>query len=390
MEVKKNRSNKLKIFLIILIVLIIIAGSIVLCSYLYYRQTANKLHEQNERALKEISEVVEYGSVISYEEITSKLIELNSLAKGTTYTVKIDEKFLKPEESYKAEKVGDITITIETHCNLNFFNNIITKKENTWKIEDTQMPVLEGVSDKEIIQGEKFDAKEGIKAKDAVDGELEVFIDGNVDTSKVGKYTLTAKATDKNQHETKQEFTVTVKAKVETKQQTQSNNKQTSTSKNNNSTKNNDKNNTNNNKNSNQSVDPKSTKEGRLKLAKEEAQRVVAKIITPGMTKKDKALAICRYLYETVEAQTNQSTEAYKTNYGNEAYAALVLKKAACSGRCNAVMLLCDAAGLECQHVNAHKWTHQWNKVKIDDGSWLVIDSQINLSGLTHPYDIYN
>ena len=404
MEVEKNikKENKhMKIFLIISMVLIILGLLLLIAreGYIYYKQQENKIKEQNQKALKSKSEIVEYGDNISYEDVLSELIAVSDIASGTTYTVKIDGKTLEPTESYKAEKVGDLPIIIETHCSTLLFKNITNQKENIWNVEDTQKPIIEGVSNKEITQGDDFDAKAGIKAVDAVDGNLEIVIEGNVDTTKVGEYKLTVKAVDKNQNETSQEFTVTVKKKEEktvkdntntSKNNTNTSNNNTNTSKNNTNTSNNNtntsKNNTNNN-NANQTSNPASTKEGRLKLAKEEAKRVVSKIITNGMTKKEKAIAICNYIYETVESQNDQSTEAYKKNYGDEAYAALILKKAACSGRCHAVTLLCNEAGLESQHVNENLWKHQWNKVKIDDGSWLVIDSQINLYGLSHPLE---
>ena len=432
MEVEKNikKENKhMKIFLIISMVLIILGLLLLIAreGYIYYKQQENKIKEQNQKALKSKSEIVEYGDNISYEDVLSELIAVSDIASGTTYTVKIDGKTLEPTESYKAEKVGDLPIIIETHCSTLLFKNITNQKENIWNVEDTQKPIIEGVSNKEITQGDDFDAKAGIKAVDAVDGNLEIVIEGNVDTTKVGEYKLTVKAVDKNQNETSQEFTVTVKKKEEktvkdntntsknntntsnnntntSKNNTNTSNNNTNTSKNNTNTSNNNtntsKNNTNtsnnntntsknntNNNNANQTSNPASTKEGRLKLAKEEAKRVVSKIITNGMTKKEKAIAICNYIYETVESQNDQSTEAYKKNYGDEAYAALILKKAACSGRCHAVTLLCNEAGLESQHVNENLWKHQWNKVKIDDGSWLVIDSQINLYGLSHPLE---
>ena len=192
---------------------------------------------------------------------------------------------------------------------------------------------------------------------------------------KLGTYKLTAKAVDKNQNEVTEEFTVTVKEKPV---QTPAPSKTTVSS--NTSSKSNS---TSNNKNSNSSTSSnkpsssssgsqsnassESTSAGRLTLAKAEAKKVVQKIIKPGMTNYQKAEAICIYITNTVAVQNNQSSEAYKTNYGNEAYAALVMKIAACSGRCKAVTLLCDAAGLKSQHINPNTWSHQWNKIQMED-----------------------
>ena len=400
MEDKQNnqKENKwIKVFLIIVIILMILSFIVAGGGYWYYKQEAEKVEEQNQKALKETSETIEYGESISYENILEKLVAPTELAKETTYVIKINGQVLNPAESYKAESVGNLQVIVETCYSNLLFKNITNQKENIWKVEDTQKPIIEGVSNKEITQCDKFDAKDGITAKDNVDGNLEFVIEGDLDTNKVGKYTLTVKAVDKNGNETKKEFTVTVKQKEEnkktviatnkksnTKTTTSSSTKKSTTST---TTKTSSSSSTKNNSNTSQKSDPTSTKAGRLKLAKAEAKKVVSKIITSGMTKKEKAIAICLYITNTVAAQTNQSTEAYKTNYGDEAYAALILKIAACSGRCHAVTLLCNAAGLESKHINENKWTHQWNKVKIDDGSWLVIDPQIGYYGEHHPLE---
>lgn len=138
----------------------------------------------------------------------------------------------------------------------------------------------------------------------------------------------------------------------------------------------------------------KDTKAQREELAKIEAKKVINKIITPDMNKLQKAEAIFKYLHSTVETQHNQSNEAYKTNHGDEAYGALILKKAACSGVANAVTLLCNEIGLKSQHINKNKWKHQWNKVLIDDNSfpeenehWIVLDAQGGFFGDQHPFE---
>lgn len=130
-----------------------------------------------------------------------------------------------------------------------------------------------------------------------------------------------------------------------------------------------------------------STKNGRLQIATAEAKRVVESIITPEMSDYEKAYTICKYLFYNVTTQYNQSNEAYKTNYGNEAYAALIMKQAACSGFCKAVTLMCNAAGLQSKHINANQWTHQWNTVLIN-GEWIILDAQGGIFGGTvHPLE---
>ena len=53
----------------------------------------------------------------------------------------------------------------------------------------------------------------GISARDPVDGELEITIEGEVKKDEIGEYKIIVKATDKNSNETSAEFTVKVKEK---------------------------------------------------------------------------------------------------------------------------------------------------------------------------------
>lgn len=117
------------------------------------------------------------------------------------------------------------------------------------------------------------------------------------------------------------------------------------------------------------------SKAKREALAKKVAKRVVKKYIKPGMNQAEKAYALLSYVCATSTSQTNQSDKAYQSNYGNEAYACLVMGKAACSGYCKAYIMLCKQAGLSAKHVNANQWTHQWTKVKVK-GKWYVVDPQ--------------
>ncbi len=394
----------LKIFLIIITTILLVAISF---SYIYFLNTREKIITQNSDAIICEEENIEYGDNFSYQEILEKLISSNGLVNQTVLKIYIQNNLITDDMNYIFDTVGDITISIETTTpifsnlsSISFFNQqAVVNKQVIWKVQDTKNPVLLGVHDIELIAGEPIDVKSGISAVDEIDGNLDVIIEGQLDFNTAGEYLLVAKTTDKNNNETKQEFKVTVNDKIIETQlpstTTSTNiNSNKSNSSSNNSTKNQKTNSSTSNKNSNSNTsnnnslaDPTSTKEGRLSLAKTEAKRVVSKIIKSGMTKLEKAEAICNYITTTVDVQTNQSSEAYKTNYGNEAYAALVLKIAACSGRCKAVTLLCDAAGLKSQHINANQWSHQWNKIQIDDGSWVVVDAQIGFVGDRHPLE---
>lgn len=399
-KVKINKVHVLaKVIFITFIVLLVLLIIGVLGINIYLNMEEEKILAQNSNAINTEQITFEYGEKLSYETILEKLVKNDELLDGTNIDISINGQKINETEEYELKEIGDLTIAIQTTKEI-LFRNIEDEKEVVWKVEDTQKPVLSGVKDIEIEEGEEFDAKDGITAKDNIDGNLEVTIEGDIDNEKPGKYTLTAKAVDKNNNEVSQTFTVTVKEKEQEDEievannktnnssSSSKNNSSNSSSSNSSSNKNNSNSSTSNNSNKNStssSNNSASTKDGRLALAKAEAKRVVDNIITSGMTKREKAEAICYYITSTVSVQTNQSTEAYKTNYGNEAYAALVLKKAACSGRCKAVTLLCDAAGLESKHINQNQWSHQWNEVKIDDGSWIVIDAQIGYVGTSHP-----
>ena len=112
----------------------------------------------------------------------------------------------------------------------------------------------------------------------------------------------------------------------------------------------------------------------KCKVTVKEARKIVKKYVISNLNTKERAFVLFQYLTEHCCWQLNQSTEAYKKNYGNEAYAALILKKAACSGYARAYKLLCEAAGIPVRHVNAGSWTHQWNEIKAN-GKWIKVDA---------------
>lgn len=401
-EKDKDKNSKVKtlskVILILFIIFLVLFIIGVILGGIYLENQKKIVISQNASAIKQETLTLEYGDSLTYEDIVEKLINTEDLKEKTIIKISVNDKNINPNETVKLDNVGDLKIDISALNNIYFLNADISK-EVVCKVEDSKKPKITGIKDLEVTQGDKIDLKKNITASDPVDGKLEVEIEGKYDLNKPGEYTLTAKVTDKNNNITKKNFKVVVKEKEEEKEEKITIDDKVTTSNKNNG-KNNSKSNSNSSKNVNSAsknnlntttnkaqTNSSSTKEGRLALAKKEAKKVVANIIKPGMTKKEKAEAICMYITNTVTAQNNQSTEAYKTNYGNEAYAALILKKAACSGRCKAVTLLCDAAGLESKHINQNQWTHQWNKVKIDDGSWIVIDSQIGYIGEKHPLE---
>lgn len=80
-------------------------------------------------------------------------------------------------------------------------------------------PTISGANDKNIQIGEKFDPKSGVKATDIEDGDLtdKIMITGSVDTTKVGKYTLTYTVSDSAKNKTVKKRVITVKEKTNEK-----------------------------------------------------------------------------------------------------------------------------------------------------------------------------
>ena len=375
-EMKKTK-KKLPLWVIILIISLLMIITLILSFVVYYNKRKN-IYDNNiveitkdiNSSFKDYKENVEYKNVWTYDDIINNLIKKDKLKNNTTINIEYAGNKISNKDNISFNVVGESKITIILKYTYKYKilkeinKDIEVKKDIILNVVDTIKPVITGVSNKEITVGDSINLLDGITAMDEADGPLEVKIEGTVDTNVVGTYNLKVYAEDLNGNRTEQEFNVTVKEKPVINNNTSSSNKSNKKSSSSNS--------------SSTSSNDASTKEGRLNIARKEAYRVVSQIIKPGMSNYEKARAICDYITYNVEAQTNQSTEAYKTNFGNEAYSALIMKISACSGRCKAVMLLCEAAGLQCQHINAGAWSHQWNKVLID-GVWYTLDSQIGL-----------
>lgn len=202
--------KKSKIILGITIGILIIAVGLGITYYALTKKenkviTQIKQDLENKVTLED--KVYEYGS-----EITLQKLNLDSNVK-----VYINNQELN--NTYKFIEVGEYRLKAETsQIYKNFLNKeeiIIAEKEATIKVVDTKKPIIEGVTDKEITEGDTIDLKQGITARDEIDGDLEIIIEGEVDTNKVGEYEITVKATDKNNNTTEVTYKVKVNAKTE-------------------------------------------------------------------------------------------------------------------------------------------------------------------------------
>lgn len=142
--------------------------------------------------------------------------------KGATNTeIKLNEKF-DPKAGVTAsdKEDGDLTSKIAIEGTVDTTKvgsykliytvkdskNLETKVERTIKVvnnseetpDSNTAPVLTGVANKTIKLNEKFDPKAGVTASDKEDGDLtsKIIIEGTVDTTKAGTYTLVYKVKD--------------------------------------------------------------------------------------------------------------------------------------------------------------------------------------------------
>ena len=78
-----------------------------------------------------------------------------------------------------------------------------------------EKPVISGAEAKNVKAGDAFNAKDGVTALDSEDGDLtsQITISGEVDTKKIGKYTLTYSVTDSDGNRVSKNRIITVTAR---------------------------------------------------------------------------------------------------------------------------------------------------------------------------------
>lgn len=123
-------------------------------------------------------------------EVGAEYKELGATAYDEMEKVDIP---VKVEGAVDTSKTGEY-ILVYTAMDSSRNISKITRKVN---VADTKAPVIElnGKSEVTIEAGQKYEEL-GAEAKDIVDGKVEVKISGEVDTKKVGEYTITYSAKD--------------------------------------------------------------------------------------------------------------------------------------------------------------------------------------------------
>ena len=167
----------------------------------------------------------EVRKILDESEIQDKTCEY-----GTTINVK-DFKFPKSvkvmingqevRDTYTFNKLGKAEVKLEgIVLYKDFFNKNKELKDVklvSYNIVDTTKPEIIGAEDKIIKQGDQINLKDNIKVEDNVDSDLEVKINGNVDTNTPGEYEITYTATDRSNNTTEKKIKIKVEAKEQEK-----------------------------------------------------------------------------------------------------------------------------------------------------------------------------
>lgn len=212
------RKSKSLILICIIIVSIIVGLGI---GY-YILDNKDKQKEANIRKMLEqefrlSNRTVEYGTTMN---LLNEKEKSNTLSKNIEIYYNIYSGDNKVTD-YKFNEIGEVKFTEVNYAYYKDFLNQTKKIEvervSTYIVEDTKKPIIEGVTNKEITVGDSIDLKEGIIARDEIDGDLEIVIEGNVDTNIAGEYNVKVIAKDKNDNTTEETYVVKVNNKPEIK-----------------------------------------------------------------------------------------------------------------------------------------------------------------------------
>ena len=71
----------------------------------------------------------------------------------------------------------------------------------------------------------------------------------------------------------------------------------------------------------------------------------------------------------------NEVKYSAKAPHFLDAYGFFITKQASCQGGTCAVGMCLNILGIEYEHVNHNKWTHQWTRVPMEDGTYWICDA---------------
>ena len=194
-------------------VIILMTGGIATGIAFNRNEAIKKANMQEVRKILDESEIqdktCEYGTTINITDF--------HFPKG----VKVMINGQEVRDTYTFNKLGKTEVKLEgIVLYKDFFNKNKELKDVklvSYNIVDTTKPEIIGAEDKTIKQGDPINLKDNIKVEDNVDKDLEVKINGNVDTNTPGEYEITYTATDRSNNTTEKKIKIKVEAKEQEK-----------------------------------------------------------------------------------------------------------------------------------------------------------------------------
>ena len=194
-------------------VIILMTGGIATGIAFNRNEAIKKANMQEVRKILDESEIqdktCEYGTTINITDF--------HFPKG----VKVMINGQEVRDTYTFNKLGKTEVKLEgIVLYKDFFNKNKELKDIklvSYNIVDTTKPEIIGAEDKTIKQGDQINLKDNIKVEDNVDKDLEVKINGNVDTNTPGEYEITYTATDRSNNTTEKKIKIKVEAKEQEK-----------------------------------------------------------------------------------------------------------------------------------------------------------------------------
>lgn len=342
----KTSKKGLKIVIIAICIIALIATALGVIYFVLQNKDNEKINALKEELKAELTlenKTVEYGSKLKAEELnlgdTKLYLDENEVAE------------------YNFNEIGNVNFIQKATMDFTTFlgnTETITESKNiTYTVEDTKAPIIEGIEDKTITEGAEIDLKTGIKAYDEVDREIEFVVEGEVDTNKVGEYSITVKATDKNGLETIKTFTVKVNAKPVVKTMT-------SITANNNSSNNSSR------RYSSAFINKYYTHCSDEQIDKAEA--IVKSIATQAKASSSDKLEQVRKATMLVfnYGVKTEYDYSYSNPYYRSPYGVFIAGISTCAGITRAMGRVLETMGYSYTHANENKMQHQWNIFYID------------------------
>lgn len=142
------------------------------------------------------------------------------------------------------------------------------------------------------------------------------------------------------------------------------------------------------------SVQPDNSDPDRLKKAKEKFNKTVDKIVDgapKNATDYELELYVNDYLVDNCVYDKEAAESEELEGHENDAYGALVEKKAVCEGYSRAFQLLCNRLGVDCISISGSGdgESHAWNNVRLD-GEWYEVDVTWNDTDGDTEFPIYD